>query len=390
MIDTVVLIIPKDKYRVHDTLGFEPTFYPFDTNDSRQREVFLLEHKGFRRYKKNPKPSLREQGLVYPNLHIDERLADEVYTRDLKVSFSCPKILWGHSFNQITDQYSQVLLETLRDRLDEMGVEVTIETLKSAVVHTLHFCVNIMFRSEEEARMFLNRLNKVSLPSWFENNTKIFSNNGHAARFHTNIFEIVFYLKYYDVLQPDSQSQGRRKTRQERDIAKKAIKDGIIPPLMRFEIRFNGVRPIKTHLKSSLGIDKENWTFQEVLDFDISRKTLKHYWNQIVNDLINRVILSTTSDEDICLKVLDKYPGVTLKNIAESLGLFYLIKNLGHKAAKEIAVLRQNRKAWYDKRSKVISFLEEFANQDESLINIVTKALEDEPIQLDLPEFKEL
>lgn len=383
--DTVVLIIPQDQYKVTDTLGFEPTFYPFDINDSHQKEVFLLDHNGFIKYVKNPKVSLRQQGVVYPNLRIDERLSAGNYTRNLKISFSCPKVIWGHSFNQITNQHFQMLIETLHDRLSEMGVEVSVEALIGAIVHTLHFCVNIMFTSEEEARIFLNRLNKVSLPSWFENNARTFSNNGHAVRFHTNTFEIVFYLKYYDVLQPETQSQARRKTFQEIEIAKRAFKDGIIPPLVRLEIRFNSVRSVRTHLKSALGINKANWTFQEVSNFEVSRKTLKYYWDQVVNDLVNRAYLCTTSDEDISLKVLDKYPGVTLKNISESVGLFYFIKNLGPKATKEITILRQNHKAWYDKRNKIISFLENFVDRDESLINTVNSALENDPLQIYLP-----
>lgn len=385
IMDTAVLIIPKGKYRILDIRRFNPYFYPINSLDELERINFLQENKGFKKYLQNPKASLRDEGLVYPNLRIEERVSRDIYSCDLKISFSYPKILWAHSFEEVIDALFQTLIETLKTRLEEMGVEVSLENLRTAAVHTLHFCANIKFPSLEEAQMFLNRLSKVSLKAWFENNDRTFSNGGHAVRFHTDIFEIVFYLKYYDVLETGNKSVGRKTTRQEKETAKRLLKEGRIPPVVRMEIRFNGTRSVRNHLKATLDIDKQFWTFEEVFDFLNSRKALKYYWNQIINDPINKAYLCTTSDEDICRKVLDKYKGVTTKDISEALGLFYFVKNLGVRGTKEIIILRQNRKAWYDKRKKIINFAKRFVNQDEKLLKIVTSVLENKPVQLGLP-----
>ena len=74
------------------------------------------------------------------------------------------------------------------------------EAIINAIGQTLHYCANILFNSEAEARMFLGRMSRASIGEWFENNNRTFSNDGNAVRFRSDIFEIVFYLKYYDVL----------------------------------------------------------------------------------------------------------------------------------------------------------------------------------------------
>ncbi len=383
--DSVVLQIAKGQYKITDYKRFTPYFEPFDPNNTNERVRFLQEHKGIKKYIQNPLASYRDAGIVYPNLRIDERIRNYAYICDLKVSFSCPKLIWGHSFEEVMDSHFDQIVKVLKARLADMGVEVSETAIRTAIVQTLHYCANIMFPSEAEARMFLKRLSNTSLKAWFENNTKTFSNNGHAVRFHTDIFEIVFYLKYYDVLETGNKSVGRKTTLQEKETAKRLLKEGKIPPVVRMEIRFNGIRPIRTHLKAALGIDKQFWTFQEIFDSLQSRKTQKYYWDQIISDPVNKAYLCTTSDEDICLKVLDKYKGVSTKDISEALGLFYFVKNLGVRGTKEIVILRQNRKAWYDKRKKIISFAKRFVSQDENLLKIVTSVLEDKPIQLGLP-----
>ncbi len=385
MPDTTVLTIPKGQYGVLDIFRFKPYFYPINSLDRYERVNFLNENKGIKKYIQNPPASLRNKGIVYPNLHIDERVKEGIYACDLKVSFSCPKIIWGHSFEEITEAYFQTLVETLQIRLKNMGVEVSIEALKNAVVHTLHYCANIMFPSEEEARMFLNRLHKTSLKAWFENNKKTFSNDGQAVRFHTDIFEIVFYLKYYDVLEKGNRSVGRKTTLQEKEIAKRLIKEGKIPPVVRLEIRMNGTRSVRNHLRAALGIDKQYWTFEEVFSSLHSRSTLKYYWDQIINDPVNLICLTTVLDEDICEKVVNKYTDEKIKGIAEPMGLFYLTKSLGAKRIKALTMLRQNRKAWYDKRKKIIFFARRFSNPSDNLIKIVTSVLENKPVQLGLP-----
>src|SRR5258708_7905446 len=264
IMDTIVLTIPVGHYEIIDRKKFKPFFDPINSSDYNERILFLLENRGLKKYIQNPSVTFRDQGIVYPNLTLEERFARKEYSCNLKISFSCPKILWGQSFDEPVDKNFSQLVYTLAMRLLDMGVSVSEEKIKTAIVQTLHYAVNIPFDSQETARMFLKRLSLTQMQAWFENNIKTFSNDGKAVRFHTKIFEIVFYLKYYDVLEAKGRSVGRHTTKQEKEIAKKLKKEGNVPPVVRIELRFNGKRSIRSHLKTTLGIDKSEWIFQEV------------------------------------------------------------------------------------------------------------------------------
>jgi hypothetical protein len=380
IMDTIILTIPLEHYEIIDRKKFKPFFDPINSSDYKVRIRFLQENRGLKKYVQNPSVIFRDQGIVYPNLTLEERFVRLEYSCNLKISFSCPKILWGHSFDEPIDKNFSQLVSILAKRLLDMGVFVSEEKIKTAIVQTLHYAVNIPFDSQETARMFLERLSQTGLQAWFENNTKTFSNNGKAVRFHTKIFEIVFYLKYYDVLEAKGRSVGRHTTKQEKGIAKKLQKEGNVPPVVRIELRFNGKRSIQSHLKTTLGIDKKDWIFQEVFNVIKSRKTIQYYWKQIIGDPLNRACLCAFSDSDICENVLKEFKDTKIRIVAESLGYFFLLKNLGVKRLKEI-ISQHNRKAWYDKRKIIIDFLNRFVEQDDSLIKFVTGVLEKTPVE---------
>lgn len=375
--DTITLSIPFGSYLVTNKLKFKPYFQPINPGNIDERTSFIQEEKGYKKYKHVDYSSYRKQGLVYPHLRIDESLKGNNYSLDLKITFSCPKLIWGHSFEEVDDNHFPEIITTLKDKLLDMCVLISEDALSNAIVHTLHYSKNIKFPSQNEARIFLNRLSKVSFNAWFENNAKTYSNDGKAVRFHTDTFEIVFYLKYYDVLETGNRSVGRNTTKQEKEIAKKHLKEGNIPPVVRIELRFNGKRSVCNHLKTSLGIEKQNWKFKEVYNIQRCLNTLIYYWNKIISDPINRTYLSETSDEDICEKLLSQFSEeATRKIFIEGAGLFYFIKTLGVTRFKSTVFEKQNYKAWFDKRKKFIKFAQQFIEPDESLIKIVTDVLE--------------
>lgn len=387
MTDTVVSQFTLGNYKVNNPKRFTPFFNRIDPGNYEQRTNFLKEYRGHRKFTLNPNKTYREEGIVYPNFTIIERIDIRTgfYSCNLYVSISLPKLLWGHSFQETTDDDFSEIVFLLIKRLMEFEIVVSDKAIRTSIVKTLHYCCNIMFPSMEEARIFLDRLSKCSLSKWFENNKKTFANDGEAVRFHTNVFEVVFYLKYYDILQKSDRAMDRRKTLQEKEIARQALKEDKIPPLVRNELRCNGARSIRSHLKAAFGIDKEHWTLEEVFNSARSRKVLSYYWYKIIDDPLNKAYLSETSDNDICLRVHAKFKGEKIRLRAESLGLFYQLKALGTKGLKSLIELEQNRKAWYDKRKKLIEFISQFVKQEEALINLVTEVLGNKPTQLELP-----
>lgn len=398
MIDTTVLTIPKGSYKVIKPKKFKPYFSPINVYDPYQWMQLVQEHKRNKRYIQNPLDDYRDQGLVYPNIRIDESIRfnnntkRDVYSCDLKVSFSCPKIIYGESVSTVTDIDFKELTYLLVLRLKEMGIEVTEDVIKNAIVTSVHYCTNIKFPSQEKARLLLSRLSKTSVGEWFENNIKTFANNGYAVRFHTTVFEIVFYLKYYDLLQNGKVSIGRKITKQEKEIAKKLRKDKKVPPVVRIELRFNGKASVRNHLKTVLGIKQDTWTFQSVFDSIKSKKVLHYYWRKIIDNPLNHFLLANSSDEDVCEKVQAEFKNEKTKNIDEALGLYFRLKTLGIKDIKDDIVTRHNRQTWSRKQEKIIEFIKRFVKQDDELIKLIIDALEgrayknmkENPIQMEI------
>lgn len=382
--DTVVFIIPQEDYKIIDPSRFKERFEPLNYHNFQARKEFASKYKCVKTYRQNPSVEERRKGIVYPNLTIYERLRGSSYTCDLHVSVSLSKLLYGHSFKDVyTEQMNKVTLILVK-RLYDMGVLVKTEDILKAAVNTMHYSSNITFPSEHHARMFLDRLNNVSIGNWFEKNERHYSNDGHAVRFHSNIFQIVFYLKYYDLNLPKSRCVDRRRTLQEEEIAKKLKDKNQIPPLVRLEIRFAGKRSLTTHLDRVIGEKKSTWTFQELFSTNLSRKVLLYYWNKIISDPINRNLLCTLSDYDTCQIVLQKFKGRKVDKVLSGLGIFYLLHSLGVKDVRELMILRKSRASWYRERRNIVTFINRYVKSNTELIDIVTKALVNDTVQLEI------
>jgi len=382
--DTIVLVLQKEQYEVTDSTRFKDNFEPLNSLDYYNRDSFIKKHKGVRKYVQNAPILFRKEGLVHPQLTIYERLRGSNYSCDLHIRVSLSKLLYGHSFLDLYTDQLNIVRDLLVARLKDMAVIVSKEALQQAQVNTMHYSVNLDFPSEQHCRMFLDRLNKVSIGNWLEKNTRAYSNDGHAVRFHSSIFQIVFYLKYYDLFETKSRRIDRHVTMQEEQVAKKIKESGVIPPVVRFEIRFAGKRSVTKHLNTILALEKKVWLFNEVFSSAYSRKVLLYYWNKILDDPINHNLLCGFSAQDVCRLALDKYKQGKLQTVFAGLGIFYLLHSLGLKDTRELVQSRQSCATWYRERRKIATFVHRYVKENTELIDIVTKALKNTEKQLKL------
>lgn len=379
--DTFVNSIPRQDYGINNMARFKPIFCPIEPSSLFARQRFMDQYSGYRRFIQNAPASFRERGIVYPNISIHERLRMGNYSCNLHASYSIPKILWGNSYKDPSNTDKEMVLDLLVLRLKDMSVTLSKDVLRYSILQTLHYSKNILFPTLEEAKIFLKRMSNVSLGKWYENNVKTYSFDGKSVRFHTSIFEIIFYLKYADVMQKGSRSIDRQKTLQEIQIAKEFQKSGKIPPVIRMEIRFTGIRSISSHMRTATGIDKQYWTFDEAFDTELSNKVLKYYWEQIINDRLNYYVLCRSTDEDLCRRVQDELKDKKSKNVDEIMGLYFRLKTLGVKGLKDDILSRHSYQTYKRKMKMVIDFVERFVKQDDTLIRVVSDALEGKPYQ---------
>ncbi len=380
--DTVVIVLKQEDYQITRPDLFKPKYHPLNPSSYEERATFLSDYKGLMKYSQNASPDSRKKGYVYPNLTLFERVRGITYSRDLHIAISLPKLLHGHSFDNVYTEQLGEICSRLVQRLRNMGIETTEPALRKGVINTIHYAMNILFPSMEHAVMFLSRMSLVSIGGWFEKHLRDYSNNGHAVRFHSSIFQIVFYLKYSDLFEPKSRSVDRRRTLQEETIAKKLREKGQIPPVIRMEVRFNGIRSVASHLDTVLAVKQPRWTLQEAFDTQICTKVLKYYWQQIVGDMLNYSLMCDFSDADVCRLVQEKYKTGDISEILDGMGMFYMLRALGLKDLREFISLRQSRPTWYRKRRQIASFIKQYAKANPELINVVDKALNEDSQQL--------
>lgn len=191
-------------------------------------------------------------------------------------------------------------------------------------------------------------------------------------------------MKYYDLFEAKNRCIDRKRTLQEQQIAEKLKASDSIPPVIRLEIRMAGKRSVSSHLNTVTGIKQASWRFQEVFSTELSKQFLLYYWRKILSDQLNYNLLSSFSEHDICQLVLHKNKGNKLEHILSALGMFYLLHILGVKDLKSLVILRKSRASWYRDRRRIVTFINRYVKANTELIDIVTKALQQDNDQLDL------
>jgi hypothetical protein len=388
MIDTVKLSIPTSRATVTDRNKFCPTFEPINPDNPDELIQFMDKHKGIRKFIRNPLVEFRQQGVVYPNLEIYETYKRQSgYQCNVKPQVSIPKIIQGHSFEEVFDDKFTELISILKTRMYDLGIWVGEDSLRQAAVTNLHYCMNILFPSESEARRFLSCLHKMSMGERYENHDRDYANDGKTVRFYTKTFEWVTYLKYYDALSTGKDQVAKGATPQEREIVKRLLMEKRIPPLIRIEIRFKGKPSIRKHFKAIFGEDKATWTLEEVFNTKRSRKVMEYYWNKLMDNPINVAILCKPSREGLYRKLQaefeEKGPSST---IFKAIGMFETIRALGIKEFRASVEKRYSRTTWYNQQKEITAFIQKYIDTyDNSLKTLVDDAILTEPRQLGLP-----
>ncbi|HSW96413.1 MAG TPA: hypothetical protein VLF89_01155 [Candidatus Saccharimonadales bacterium] len=386
MIDTIGLSITHGKYSVFDPTVFIPTFRRIDEIDQNQVIQFLKDKKGLQKYTLNPKSSLKELGFIYPNVTIYESYKRNNYQCNLKPHISIPKMLFGHSVEEVTNKHYEQAVTMLQDRLKEMQVLVYEKALQEATVTTLNYCMNVLVQSDAEARRLLNALNRMSLGERYENHSRDYANNGKAVRFHTKTFELIFYLKYYDFIQTGNDRIDKKTTPQEKAIAQKLLEANTIPPLIRIEVRFNGKPSIRQHLRTINGIDKPTWTLKEVFDEEISRKVIQYYWHKLTDNQLNKLMLMEISDEYIYRKLRENFISTPQRILDNTIGMLKRLQAQGVVNYKEELLRSYSRSKWYKDQQRIVEFLDKNnLLQNSDLYEFMENAVTQKPMQLGLP-----
>lgn len=343
MIDTIILVIPKDGYTVFDHDKFHPS----------TRRLFDKSHpdfgsRAFLTYKQNPTKEDYRAGIYKPKLTITERLAEYGIEEPLKIEFSIPKLLYGNNVDELEDRNFDSVIEVLKQRLNEMGVRFfenpIFNPLINASVSGIHFSKNILLNDYTTASMVIRELDKIDLNEKLDLNRTHFRNGGRALYLYANSFSIVFYDKWADITK--GRATDKDKTLHQLDLFKK--RQELLQPneILRFEVQLIKKQKLKSVLKE-VGFEEE-LTFKNIFNSSLSQKVINFYWQKIISDSAYVLKLFEGTPERILTRILtnpNKRPD--LKDAFTELGISLYIHHHGAKNLRDMVERRYSEKSWF-------------------------------------------
>lgn len=350
MIDTIVLSLPKEKFKILDYNAFSPSAsglfdFPYMSMGS----------KGFVKCVQNPpKNEMKVRGIYKPRLTLIKAVRKGGSCIELKIEFSIPKLIFGNNFEELSDANFNRVVELLQKALLEMQVATNIEDLKIASVSAIHFSKNMALREYVTCSMVINELRNLDLGKRIDIGEEKFRNGGRSIHFQTKTRDIVFYDKVKDLEQA---SISASKAIEKDSAIQLNLLDGFAQAqgleVLRMEIRLGNRKEIEQVLaKIKYRVDMN---FSSLFSKEIAFGVLNHYWamfyesshvlrfkSEGVFDLAETIRLSCPKMSS--KKLLEVVGAMVLSNEGGSVRLRSFLKYEGN--------LNKNRQ-WYKLRKYV-------------------------------------
>lgn len=273
-----------------------------------------------------------------PRLTLYHRIVVGGRSITLNIEFSVPNLVYGNNFLEVTQADFELVIATLQDRLDAIGVEVARKHLASAKLSKLHYGKNFVLTDFATPYSFIQEIYQANISKQLDVDKADYRNEGHSLKYQNNTFALMFYDKIKDL---EKAKISRRKSVEDRpqihgDLqAKLKNRSGALPiEALRMEIQFNKRSRIKVELKK-LGIMIEP-TFQNLFSEKISREVCLSYLHSIRDSLIFSKIEHRDSPIEQYMAIQRANPTIKSQKLLEYLGFMKLVEDSDLGTARQI------------------------------------------------------
>lgn len=324
MLDTVILTLP---YR--NILITKPdNFLPAAKDLQKIRAVFM-------KFSNNPTAEDKRLSVYKPRLTLYKR----GYIYELKIEFSAPKLIYKNNLQELTEAQFEQVLELLKRKMEEMGVMVTIPTLRQATVASFHPSKNIPINGGYSAMGVIKEIGKISLTEKMDLDKTKFRNSGHGLQFYAQSHALVFYDKIQDLEKPEKRSFGKDQKMQQLSLFD-FIKQPRKPEILRMEVRLSEKQKMNTVLEK-LGYAK-NPTFQDIFKASVCQKVLLNYFETYI--LPSLFVFDLSENPQAILKRLLQSKKMKVKQAIYLVGLWLLCKDDGIRPLRKIIQPSRNKR----------------------------------------------
>jgi hypothetical protein len=309
---------------------------------------------------KNPSKRGTESGLYFPRLTGYRRKTGKGEdSSTIKIEFSAPKLLYKNNLDELTDAQFGEVIETLRDRLDRMGVVISTADLKQAEVRSIHYSKNIDLRGGYSSRYVIGEIGKINLDRRFDMTKTRYMNEGQSFYAYSVSHSIVLYDKIADLNRGEKRAIDKDPTRYQRGLFDRLKNQSEV---LRFEVRLSHARKMNSLLKS-LGFP-EKPRFQDVYSSSKAVAILTHYWKTMMADNTLPLFAHTSTARDLFRQILFTQKNAKRKTAIYLTGLLLLSQEPGGmRELREVLSKRVHDRTWYRLVSDLRRISANLANQ---------------------------
>lgn len=329
MIDTVCLLIPKDRMR-------------FVTGIS-SWELYSRTPQ-YQKYVRNPSKAEKETGKYFPRLTGYSRWFSQ--NANVRIEFSAPKLLYLNNLEELEDQDFEEITKVLVERLRDMGVIVSRTTIENASVSSVHYSKNIVLKNGYTTNHIISEIGKIDLRKTFDLSKAKFTNNGEIIYLHTNTHQFVIYDKIADLGKGKKKAIDKDQTVYQKNLFTEISKREDKEEIIRFEIRLNHKQKMNKVLVD-LGYEK-NPSFKDVFNCGLSKKVVNAYWEDIIKEKNKSLFSVSLSLKDILQVIFLVDRNIKPKQAVYLLGLHMLARDEdGMRQLRTIISKRVHQRNWY-------------------------------------------
>jgi len=342
MIDTVVLTIQQKDFKIINHNRFSPSTEnlfvpPF---------IKVTGNAPFKAVNNPTKADINNFGYL-PRLTLFKALRDGGFTIFLKVEFSIPKLLHGNNFDEVEESDFGEICWKLKNLLYQMGVHIeNIKTISHAEISAIHYSKNIVLTDYSTPYSYLKEIYKVNVNKLLDTNQTDFRNEGHAVKFHSNDYELIFYDKLKDL----EQAKKSEKRAVEKDnYVQLSLFDNLEMKkpfeVLRMEVRLGSRNKIKDMLKRSSN-ESESLTFVKLFSQKLSKDILIYTISKIESDYPKILTVNTKTNAELFTQLMINNPKLKYKNLLAVVGAKVLLEEQGTRGFRTISE-KFGKTNWY-------------------------------------------
>ncbi len=332
MIDTVCLLVPKHKLYFLSGISSWDLYSKTDN---------------YSKFVRNPSKAEKETGKYFPRLTgYSRRFGQDA---NVKMEFSVPKLLYLNNLDELENKDFPEVIDTLRERLKDMGVIISKSLLENAPISSVHFSKNILIEDGYTVNYLISEMNKADLRKSFDFAKTRFMNDGQSLYAHTTAHQMVIYDKIADLKKGKKRAIDKDPTLYQQSLftelsGHKNFSE--MKEVIRFEIRLNHKQKLNKVLEN-LGF-KKNPTFKDVFSSEMSKKIVSDYWNTLIKERNLGIFSISLSFKEILQILLVSENMIGPKQAIYFLGLFVLARDgNGMRELRNIISKKAHDRTWY-------------------------------------------